>query len=199
MFQQAWANSVLRLSPPPKPWEDVFGNIGAVALHMWEEHCVECAPPDCYLSCKLYEARADLKCSRFVHGIVPSDVVTGLEGPCFEIQFRRWAKLETKLPHHPAMFSKAEMMQLSETLNRTERMARGVANVLSPLDRYRKIQGAQYAWHQKVFPRWAGTDSVSKFDGLYMEFYAEEEASFTLELLGPESVVLRLWAEHIGK
>lgn len=191
MFQQAWANSVSRLSPPAKPWADVLHNVEAAALHMWEEHCVECAPPDCYHSCKLFEARADLKCARFVHGIVRNHKASGLEGASHEIQFRRWAKLETKWPHWPKMFLLEEVLRLGKTLNRSELIAKSVANVFSPIDRYRKAQGAQYAWHQKVFPKWAGGHEAHEFDGFYMEIYAEKPASFTLELVLNSGTALR--------
>ncbi len=191
MFQQAWASSVSRLSPPAKPWVNLLDHVEAVALHMWEEHCVECAPPDCYASCKLFEARADLKCARFVEGIVPSDASTGLEGLSHEIRFRRWAKLETKWPEFPRLYPVQEMLRLGKRLNRSEQLAKGVANLLTSVDRYRKVQGAQYAYHQKVFPKWAGADSHQYFDGFYMEIYSEARASFTLELIGTAGTVLR--------
>ncbi len=65
--------------------------VTARSVDLWEEHCTECAWPDCYSSCELYEARMDGHCRRFVQGSVP---VTGLPGQACFVEFKRWAKLE---------------------------------------------------------------------------------------------------------
>ena len=36
-------------------------HVSAIALIPWEEHCTECAMPQCYSTCDLYEARKDGK------------------------------------------------------------------------------------------------------------------------------------------
>src|SRR3546814_13856852 len=38
------------------------------ALLLWGEHCIECAAPDCFVSCDLYQARPDCRCRRFRFG-----------------------------------------------------------------------------------------------------------------------------------
>lgn len=70
---------------------------GLVPL-MWREHCLECAMPLCYKTCALYFPRMDKRCLRFENGIVPVEYGEGaIRGA--EIHFRRWAKLQTNLPH----------------------------------------------------------------------------------------------------
>jgi FkbH-like protein len=165
--------------------------VDALALHMWEEHCVECAPPDCYKSCKLFEARADQKCARFKHGILRNTEIEGLEGHSVEIFFRRWAKLETKLPEMPSMMEVRKTKKLGGRLNRMEEFARGVASIFARLDRRRRTQGAQYAYHQKIFPKWSSSTTKPDFDGFYLEIYADIKAQFTLELVGKDGVLLR--------
>lgn len=61
----------------------------------WREHCVECAAPECYQSCSLYESRKDGSCARFENGISPVKVSQNLGGV---ITFKRWAKLESQFP-----------------------------------------------------------------------------------------------------
>ena len=152
---------------------------------------MECAPPDCYQSCSLYEVRADLKCARFVTGIVPNVQVRGIEGGSVEVFFRRWAKLETKFPEFPRLFPVNEAISNSSRLNAMERRARRLANVLSPLDKKRKVQGAQYAYHQKIFPGLSEGKSKGDFDGFYLEIYSEVAADFSLELSGASGVLMR--------
>jgi FkbH-like protein len=60
----------------------------------WEEHCSECALPQCYTTCAFYAPRSDLKCRRFVEGIVGLSV-DGLPGmELMQIEFKRWGRLE---------------------------------------------------------------------------------------------------------
>ena len=61
---------------------------------VWQEHCVECAPPDCYATCVLYEPGVTADCRRFEYGIYRDSRYRGLMGYGAEIAFRRWAKLE---------------------------------------------------------------------------------------------------------
>ena len=64
---------------------------------LWEEHCHECAIPQCYETCSLYVRRSDQKCARFVYGIYPNPNFSGLLPYGADIFFRRWAKLEAIL------------------------------------------------------------------------------------------------------
>lgn len=76
-----------------------FNNTGAdikaVALLSWEEHCSECAMPQCYQTCDLYQMRKDGKCRRFVDGISPIYDVSNLQNCIVKISFKRWADLLT--------------------------------------------------------------------------------------------------------
>ena len=80
-----------------REFRSTFKINGIVPL-MWREHCMECAMPLCYKTCNLFYPRMDKRCLRFEKGIVPiifdDNRVVGAE-----IGFRRWAKLQTKLPH----------------------------------------------------------------------------------------------------
>ena len=68
-------------------------NIQGVALLPWEEHCTECAMPQCYATCDLYEARKDGKCRRFVHGITPVRGVDNVQGYVVKLAFKQWGQL----------------------------------------------------------------------------------------------------------
>jgi len=63
----------------------------------WEEHCVECAVPECYTSCSLYQRRDDGQCARFEYGIVPNRNFRGRYDFGADIRFRKWGKLEANL------------------------------------------------------------------------------------------------------
>lgn len=59
---------------------------------LWIEHCVECAAPLCYKTCKIYKSRSDKRCKRFEHGVIPVNFPQNHLGA--QMTFRRWAKLE---------------------------------------------------------------------------------------------------------
>ena len=59
----------------------------------WGEHCVECAAPDCYTTCSLYEPRADGRCRRFAYGMYEN---TSHGQPAAELVFKQWAQLGTR-------------------------------------------------------------------------------------------------------
>jgi len=76
-------------------------DVQATTLLRWEEHCLECSPPECYKTCALYIARGDKACARFAYGIYPNQAFKGLFSWGADLKFRRWAKLETKLYTYP--------------------------------------------------------------------------------------------------
>jgi FkbH-like protein len=84
---QAWRSALPR------------SNVRKVQLLYWREHCLECAPPDCYYSCPLYVSRQDKRCARFEYGIYPNQSMEGLLPYAAEIKFRKWGKLGTNLYH----------------------------------------------------------------------------------------------------
>ena len=68
-------------------------DIQSVMFMRWEEHCLECSAPDCFRSCPLYVQRMDRMCARFVDGINPNPLYSGLFNYGADISFRRWGKL----------------------------------------------------------------------------------------------------------
>ena len=66
------------------------------AFLLWGEHCTECAAPDCFATCSLYDPRSDQRCRRFEYGAFRNSAFTSSSGPGAEIVFKRWGKLEAR-------------------------------------------------------------------------------------------------------
>jgi FkbH-like protein len=64
----------------------------AVSVFQWEEHCTECAMPQCYSTCDLYESRNDGKCRRFTEGIATINDLAHKNG-IVKITFKKWGSL----------------------------------------------------------------------------------------------------------
>ncbi len=67
----------------------------ALAFLWWSEHCIECAEPECYTSCALYQRRPDGRCRRFAWGIRPAPAAASYRGVAADVAFKTWGKLET--------------------------------------------------------------------------------------------------------
>lgn len=63
---------------------------------LWGEHCIECAAPDCFTSCDLYDARPDRRCRRFESGVYRNRAFACASGYGAEIRFKTWGKLEAR-------------------------------------------------------------------------------------------------------
>ncbi len=60
----------------------------------WSEHCIECAAPECYATCDLYEPRSDDRCRRFAYGIYRNKAFPSLRGAGAEVTFKTWGRLK---------------------------------------------------------------------------------------------------------
>ena len=143
-------------------------------LH-WQEHCVECAPPDCYASCPLYVERADRKCARFVYGIAPNPAFRGLLDVGADIRFRRWAKLEA------IVGATALTPQAHRRLATVDHAVTRVARALAPADSSRLAGRALAVARDRLLPHVPNSRAV-EFDDFVLECYAPDEEPFRLVL-----------------
>lgn len=82
-------------SSPARPYAPL-ARVSRRAFLVWGEHCIECAAPDCFATCDLYEARPDRRCRRFEYGVFRNRAFPALAGYGAEIVFRQWGKLEAR-------------------------------------------------------------------------------------------------------
>jgi len=97
MWQTDWAERPRQAAVTETPHVSALAPaaVRAVYLLSWNEHCIECAVPECYSLCPLYVRRRDRKCARFENGIFPNPQYPGLFSYGAEVKFRRWGKLES--------------------------------------------------------------------------------------------------------
>ena len=189
MYDLAWKNDTLwtklagstSIPPPPK---DI--PISKAALLLWMEHCIECAPPECYLSCSLYVPRRDQKCARFVYGIFPNDQVKGLFEYGGDILLRRWAKIEANLYGNTEMLSIETLRKYDRWGDRLGIVANYIGDLLQQANPKRRVNGLYTLLRSKwVERRFVGRSrGDSKIDGFYMKFFypGQERQELQLEL-----------------
>ena len=154
--------------------------IEALYLAHWREHCLECAPPHCYQSCKLYEARIDQKCARFVAGIQQNPAYQGLYSFGADIRFRRWAQLSTYLG--AGATTPRELLKLQRLHAASVGIANRIADPLQSVDPKRRINGALVVGREKWLRRKGSrsTPEDLRFDELLIEAWNPSEQAFRL-------------------
>jgi FkbH-like protein len=153
--------------------------VAETLLVHWQEHCVECAPPQCYAVCPLYVARGDRKCARFVYGVYPNPEFRGLLDRGADVRFRRWAKIETEL------YGKAVSVPRHRRHDRLDgavtRGVNAVARALEPLSRRRRLNGALTQLRGGLLRRLPASQNGG-YDDFVLECYAPDEEAFRLIL-----------------
>ena len=210
MFQLTWKNKKawhehgcderIPTPPPDRP-------VHSVAPLFWEEHCIECAVPQCYFSCTLYVRRQDHKCARFAYGIYPNRQVSGLFNFGADIYFRRWAKLEAKWNSKPALIAIEKIRFQANVLTWIERLFSMGADVLQIVSPKRRLNGLFTRWRRIWIDRkLAGPRVCTPIpDALYLKFYypGKESHRIHLELVQDRPVFRRSlpvesgWNEYI--
>ncbi len=151
-------------------------------LH-WQEHCVECAPPQCYESCLLYVPRADRKCARLVYGFTPNPAFFGLLNCGADVRFRRWGKIEAKVR------PRAIRLRTHRWLATSDRLMTAGINVLStllrPLSPHRRLNGALTLLRGHLLDWIAGRVLAADYDDFVLECFSPEAA--------PVRLLLELW------
>lgn len=193
MFQFVWNKShssgITNFEVPPQE-STISRNIIKVAPIYWEEHCVECALPDCYKFCSLYTPREDGKCQRLVYGITPNDQADGPLGHAAEVHFKKWAKLEAFWPSRPAMISLARnkienrlIHKFQQSIQRISRSSRYLSSLIKLLD---KIT-------ERFFRLRINTFFPTKIDFLYIKFYYPDDLArkMQIEISSLSSILFR--------
>ena len=109
---------------------------GADSARLYDKF--ECAPPECYHTCTLYEPRQDRRCVRVQYGIYPNRAFSGLFGFGADVRFKRWAKLGTLL--YPAMLSPRDhvfLQKIDTTASNLLNLVFRLSNPLNPSDLFK--------------------------------------------------------------
>ncbi|MGI9073470.1 MAG: HAD-IIIC family phosphatase [Bryobacteraceae bacterium] len=184
MYQIDWANHGLwQQEEHVTPGSETHLKRDAVSKVMllhWQEHCLECSPPQCYSSCSLFVARSDQKCARFVYGIAANRSFKGLLDFGADIRFRRWAKLETRF-YGPVL----EPSQISR-ISRYDRVLTSsvgaASSALVQLSPHRRLNGAFALLREKTFKALPSEPSEGGLDRFVLECFSPEKESFRLIL-----------------
>jgi len=99
MFESESNNLIESSAQIPREIQVRFSELSTITAARtvlpWGEHCTECAVPDCYNTCSLYEPRVDRRCRRFLDGMVRVKGLDSLSSYGLKIIFKQWGQLWT--------------------------------------------------------------------------------------------------------
>lgn len=150
MWQTDWAERPRQTTNTEGPQSSTLApaTVSSAYLLSWNEHCIECAVPDCYALCPLYARRRDRKCARFKNGISPNPQYPGLFPFGAEIEFRRWGKLESSFEFGSVKPWQARWLdRIDRSLLRCIPPISSLFRVVSP---YLRINGAYAVFRERL-------------------------------------------------
>jgi FkbH-like protein len=149
------------------------GKLLARTLLPWSEHCTECVWPTCYATCELYEPRKDMRCRRFVDGMVRVECPESVNSYLLKIRFKRWGKLWT--PGNLRLFEPSAAIRRDA---RDYRIGRSLYQIQLPSSLKRTLTTKRYSFKKRVAQR-----SVKQ---------SHLPTSFTIECFNPQDEVIQL-------
>lgn len=97
MYQNYYAKHEKRKRPYlNKRVSDVFCVTG-VRFTIWQEHCLECGAPECYIECGNYLSRRDGRCQLFANSISVFNEKVAIGGKGAHLRYRKWGNLMTTI------------------------------------------------------------------------------------------------------
>jgi FkbH-like protein len=150
MWQTDWAERPRQIANNEEPQISTLApaDVQSAYLLSWNEHCIECAVPDCYTLCSLYVARRDRKCARFKNGIAPNPKYPGLFQFGAEIEFRRWGKLESNFGF--GSVTPGQARSLDRVDRALLRCIRPVSSLFRGVSPYLRLNGAYVVFRERL-------------------------------------------------
>jgi len=186
MFQLLWSDSKKTQLVDNIVEENSSQNekISNCSFLLWEEHCIECAPVIDESTC-LHSRRKDNECASFTNGIEENNLIQGIDDMAYQIEFKRWAKLETQWSFKPKMYSIEKLKKLTSFLNSVQRVSKYLTNKFSFIPYIYLFNKFITSIYNKNFKSLASIINDSKSarpDGFLIEFYVPENINDALIL-----------------
>lgn len=93
MYQFYYAEKVKRRAIKYQHNVRDYFHIENIRLSVWEEHCLECAAPECYNVCSNYASRRDGRCKLLTNGIEIFNEPRAVCGYGAHVRFKKWANI----------------------------------------------------------------------------------------------------------
>lgn len=155
--------------------------IEAIGLTFWAEHCLECAPPECYRKCKYYIKRPDGRCRRTEYGLKKIKCDNSVLGHAVRFKYLPWAKLETKI------FSRSmSIEEYIKTAQSYEKKIKAIDNKLSILNAKGILNSAEYFLINRVMTKFPSKEFLPDLFVFQLYSFHTEKYNMLIEAVGEE-------------
>jgi len=152
---------------------ELHGKVPLRTLITWGEHCTECGWPSCYSTCDLYSPREDLRCRRFLDGMVRIECPESPNQYILKIRFKRWGMLWARSNFR--LYPAAKAMRAEQ---RDYRIGKALQQLPFSSNLKRRLIQKRYALKKRLASR--RTNAI------------ESPTSFVLECYNPHSESVKL-------
>ena len=185
--QKEYSSDVVLKGETPREWitKDRIEKIGVSA---WEEHCLECAPPECYGNCERYIKRCDQKCKKTSYGIKRRrDLEKNYPSPV-QLKFLPWGKIETY--KFDDFYSLEKITSINKKWYVIDRFSRGISNALKFVNKKMSLCGLAEVTKNKKYNKAISFQTDKQF---LFQVYSNCESNYTLflEFLSDDKVFFR--------
>jgi FkbH-like protein len=156
-----------------KAFGELRDKISTRSLISWGEHCTECGWPSCYSTCDLYSPREDLRCRRFIDGMVRIDCPESPNGYLLKIRFKRWGMLWARSTFDLQTVDRAKRFERSDY-----RISTALQQIPMSTSLKRTAIQKRYALKKRFASRYAR--------------HVQRPTSFVLECYNPQAEPIRL-------
>ncbi len=164
-------------------------DIEYVRLSYWSEHCLECAPPQCYNNCSNWVERFDKRCQKFFYGI--HDNKNFNEHPYHaELKFRKWGKLETHI--FPGTVSLDKSIKLDKINKSLSNFVLGFSKILKPVIPNARLSNALEYRKSKFLRKYNKENNLETNTFLFQAYsYDKNSYAICLDIFSEEGVFYR--------
>jgi FkbH-like protein len=151
-----------------------------MSMLYWVEHCVECAAPECYQSCDLYQPRADTRCRRFAYGAMKNRNFSSLRGYGVEISFKKWAKIEAY--GNLSLYPVKSVLRSERLIDRGAPIGNAFGKIMSKLTRKSRWNSITVIAMEELVRRIDGSKGGREPDAFLLEIYNPAATPVRLQL-----------------
>lgn len=147
---------------------------------VWAEHCMECAAPLCYPTCKRFKLRKDGVCVRINNGISATE-----QG--VEVSYRSWAKIEA--PYNPHVISAEQYKHLVRQVYWFDGISRAFFNLAPSLKIRKFFSNVNYSLRQKLINRFSNRGVYPARLKLHLDVTSSEDVKMAVDIKEQYNVV----------
>ena len=165
---------------PQQPYTP-FSNASKRAFLLWSEHCSECAAPDCYNTCHLYQPRPDHRCRRFEFGMFPNRAFPTGNGLAAEVVFKHWGLIIAR--GNATMLPLNRVRRMEQIASAVRPLANRVGRVLDRIAKDSRFSYVTYALLERLNQRLLERrDPAVRPDAFVFECYNPNSSEVVMRL-----------------